>query len=475
MWRAGFGPAAEQLEGLKTLSPAQLFKALQQATAKKPPFIEAADDYLKGLVKGIQEEGMRQAANSDSRRNFQQQSKQAIKSLNLLWLDEMVHSKAQLREKMAFFWHGHFASRNLNIFYQQLMLDTIRQDALGSFRDLLHGVSKSAAMLFFLNAQQNRKGRPNENFAREVMELFTLGRGHYTEADVKEAARAFTGWGANLEGEFQFKQMQHDTGVKTVLGKTGNLTGEDVLDILLAQKRTAQFITEKIYRFFVNEKTDKAKVDWLAGRFFSNDYSIARLMEDIFTADWFYDAKNIGAIIKSPIELFAGIRRMLPMEIENNEAQLLVQKLMGQTLFYPPNVAGWPGGKNWIDSSTLLFRMRLPQLITDKDELNLRPKVDDDQQMGRMDAQTTPMAGGNKSAGSAGRFIRATLDWTAYQKNFAAIPREKVMEAVQATLLQVTPSFNTASLRPYTDETSREAFVRSFTLQVMSTPEYQMC
>ena len=287
---------------------------------------------------------MRQAASSDSRRNFQQQSKQAIKSLNLLWLDEMVHSKAQLREKMAFFWHGHFASRNLNIFYQQLMLDTIRQDALGSFRDLLHGVSKSAAMLFFLNAQQNRKGRPNENFAREVMELFTLGRGHYTEADVKEAARAFTGWGANLEGEFQFKQMQHDTGVKTVLGKTGNLTGEDVLDILLAQKRTAQFITEKIYRFFVNEKTDKAKVDWLAGRFFSNDYSIAKLMEDIFTADWFYDAKNIGAIIKSPIELFAGIRRMLPMEIENNEAQLLVQKLMGQTLFYPPNVAGWPGG-----------------------------------------------------------------------------------------------------------------------------------
>jgi uncharacterized protein (DUF1800 family) len=205
MWRAGFGPAAEQLEGLKTLSPSQLFKALQQATAKRPPFIEAADDYLKGLVKGIQEEGMRQAASSDSRRNFQQQSKQAIKSLNLLWLDEMVHSKAQLREKMAFFWHGHFASRNLNIFYQQLMLDTIRQDALGSFRDLLHGVSKSAAMLFFLNAQQNRKGRPNENFAREVMELFTLGRGHYTEADVKEAARAFTGWGANLEGEFQFK------------------------------------------------------------------------------------------------------------------------------------------------------------------------------------------------------------------------------------------------------------------------------
>ncbi|HET7898193.1 MAG TPA: DUF1800 domain-containing protein, partial [Flavisolibacter sp.] len=327
MWRAGFGPAASQLEQAKSLSPQQLFKALQKAAAKKPELIDATDDYLKGLFKGIQEEGMKQMLAKEDRRNKQQQTRQAVKSLNLLWLDEMVHSNAQLTEKMAFFWHGHFASRNLNVFYQQQMLEVIRQNALGSFRDLLHGVSKSAAMLNFLNAQQNRKDHPNENFAREVMELFTLGRGNYTENDIKEAARAFTGWGANLQGDFVFRKFVHDTGSKSVLGKSGDFVGEDVLDILLEQKQTAKFITQKIYRFFVNDTVDAAKVAWLADRFYKSDYHIGGLMEDIFTADWFYDEKNIGAKIKSPIELIAGIRRMLPMDIENAEAQLLVQRL----------------------------------------------------------------------------------------------------------------------------------------------------
>src|ERR1051325_10130828 len=234
MWRAGFGPAADQLEQLQKISPAQLYKALQKASSKKPEYLDATDDYLKGLVKGIEEEGMRRKMlEPEERKNIQQQTRQAIKSLNLLWLDEMVHSDAQLNEKMAFFWHGHFASRNLNVFYQQQMLDVIRNNALGSFRDLLHGVSKSAAMLSFLNAQQNRKDHPNENFAREVMELFTLGRGNYTEHDIKEAARAVTGWSATPKGEFIFRKFQHDFDSKTVLGKTGNFDGDEVLDILL--------------------------------------------------------------------------------------------------------------------------------------------------------------------------------------------------------------------------------------------------
>jgi uncharacterized protein (DUF1800 family) len=473
MWRAGFGPAASQLGQLQTLSPQQLFKALQKASLKKPEFLDAADDYLKGLVKGIQEEGMRQVMTAEDRKMVQQQTRQAVRNLNLLWLDEMVHTNAQLREKMAFFWHGHFASRNLNVFYQQQMLDVIRQHALGSFRDLLHGVSKSAAMLFFLNAQQNRKGHPNENFAREVMELFTLGRGHYTENDVKEAARAFTGWSANLKGEFVFRKFQHDTGVKTVLHTSGNLIGEDVLDLLLEQKQTAQFITEKVYRFFVNETIDKAKVDWLAGRFYQRDYNIGQLLEDMFTADWFYDEKNVGKKIKSPIELLAGIRRMLPMEIENEDAQLLVQKLLGQTLFYPPNVAGWPGGKAWIDSSTMLFRMRLPQLISDNDEFNIRPKTDDDQTMGRMEEESMMRA--KRAAPRIGRPIRATIDWSDYTENFATTPREQLAGVIAATLLQVKPSFSNTIITQHADSSSREAFVRSATLQIMCTPEYQLC
>lgn len=475
MWRAGFGPAASQLEQVKTLQPAQLFQALQKAAAKKPVFIDATDDYLKGLFKGIQEEGVRQMLDKEDRRNIQQQTRQAVKSLNLLWLDEMVHSNAQLTEKMAFFWHGHFASRNLNVFYQQQLLDVIRQNALGSFRDLLHGVSKSAAMLNFLNAQQNRKGHPNENFAREVMELFTLGRGHYTENDVKEAARAFTGWGANLQGDFVFRKFQHDAGTKTVLGKTSNFVGEDVLDRLLEQKQTANFITQKIYRFFVNDTVDQTKVDWLADRFYKSGYHIGDLMEDIFTADWFYDEKNVGVKIKSPIELLAGMRRMLPMEIENAEAQLLVQRLLGQMLFYPPNVAGWPGGKTWIDSSTLMFRMRLPQLISDNDEFNVKPKSDDDQMMGRMEDSNNAVVSSKKAMGRIAKPIRATVDWSIYLKSFAATPREKLVEGMSNALLQVKPSFSNSLLQQYADSSSREAFVKSATLQLMSTPEYQLC
>ena len=148
-------------------------------------------------------------------------------------------------------------------------------------------------MLSFLNNQQNKKQHPNENIAREVMELFTLGRGNYTENDIKEAARSFTGWGFNYQGEFQFKQKQHDSGSKTILGQTGNFTGEDVLNILLEQKQTSKYITQKVYKYFVNDNIDNEKVEWLSKRFYSSNYNIADLMKDIFSSDWFYDAKNI--------------------------------------------------------------------------------------------------------------------------------------------------------------------------------------
>lgn len=473
MWRAGFGPAASQLEQFKSISPAKMFKALQNASSKKPEYLDATDDYLKGLMKGVEEEGRRRELDAEERKNIQQQTRQSIRNLNLMWLDEMVHSNAQLREKMAFFWHGHFASRNVNVFFQQGLLDLIREHALGSFRDLLHGVSKSASMLNFLNANQNRKDHPNENFAREVMELFTLGRGNYTEHDVKEAARAFTGWGANIRGEYVFRKFQHDAESKTVLAKSGNLTGEEVLDILLEQKQTARFITQKIYRFFVNESLDTKNTEWLADRFYKSDYNISRLMEDIFTSDWFYDEKNIGARIKSPIELLAGIRRMLPMELETEEAQLIIQRLLGQTLFYPPNVAGWPGGKSWIDSSTLMTRMRLPQLISDRDELNIKPKDDDDQMMGRMDEMAKTK--GKAYPGRAGKPIKAEISWDSYLKNFEKLPREKLMNELNAVLLQVQPAYGTEIINQYADAESRESFLKTATIQIMSTPEYQLC
>lgn len=471
MWRAGFGPAAGQLAQLPAITPNELYKALQKTSAAKPSPLDVADDYLKGLFMGAEEIGRQQRQNldADARRMVRQKQRESIKSLNLQWLQEMVQSEAQLREKMAFFWHGHFAARNLNIFYQQQLLHIIRQNALGSFRTLLHEVSKSAAMLFFLNAAQNRKGHPNENFAREVMELFTMGRGHYSEEDIKEAARAFTGWSANLRGEFIFRRFQHDTGSKTVLGYSGAYGGEEVLDILLEQKQTARYLTEKIYRFFVNEVADKERIEWLANRFYSSDYNIGALMEDIFTSEWFYEAKNIGTRIKSPIELMAGIQRMLPMEVRNEETLLLLQRVLGQLLFYPPNVAGWPGGKAWIDSSSLMTRLRLPQMINDTDQLNIAPKSDDDMAGGREDATVKNVYG------KRGRPIIAAVDWEAYVKQFESVPRTTLLQSVQNALLQVKPGYGMEVIRPYVDDSSRASYIRTATIQVMSTPEYQLC
>src|SRR5258706_11061787 len=314
LWRAGFGPAVEQLGDLSKFTPRQFYIALVKASDKKPEHVDIADNYLQGLMMGIDQAGkvQRKEVTADERKMRQQMSREGIRNLNLYWLKEMFNRSTKLREKLVFFWHGHFACRNLNIFYQQGLLDIIRRNAMGNFGTLLKEVSKSAAMLNFLNNQQNKKDHPNENFAREVMELFTLGRGNYTEHDIKEAARAFTGWGSNLKGEFIFRKLQHDDGIKTVLGKTGNFDGDEVLDILLEQKQTAKFISQKVYKFFVNEQLDAEKTEWLADRFYKTNYDIAALMEDIFTSDWFYDEKNIGAKIKSPVELLVGIQRMLP-------------------------------------------------------------------------------------------------------------------------------------------------------------------
>ena len=485
MWRAGFGPAVEQLGDLSEFSPKQFYKALAKASDKMPEYIDVADDYLKGLMMGIEEVGRQQKKemDKDERKMVQQKNREGVRNLNMYWMHEMVNTASQLREKIAFFWHGHFACRNLNVFYQQGLLDVIRKNALGNFGTLLKEVSKSAAMLNFLNNQQNRKGHPNENFAREVMELFTLGRGNYTENDVKEAARAFTGWGSNIKGEFQFRKFQHDDGSKTVLGKTGNFDGDEILNILLEKKETAKYICLKTYKFFVNEKPDTAKVEWLAERFYKNEYDIAKLMEDIFTSDWFYDEKNIGAKIKSPVELLVGIQRMLPMKLENEEALMLLQRVLGQLLFYPPNVAGWPGGKNWIDSSSLMMRMRIPKLINDKDEMNVSAKDDDDTMMGMKDADrqmkmnkkgSGQQAGGGY-AGMRRQQINANVDWSMYVKNYESVPRENLTEKISNVLLQTKSGVSIDIIKQYSDQTGRENFIKTATLQIMCTPEYQLC
>ncbi|WP_246485011.1 DUF1800 domain-containing protein [Chitinophaga qingshengii] len=411
---------------------------------------------------------------ADQKKAVREMNTQGIKDLNVAWMNMMEKSEHPLREKMSLFWHGHFACRTQDVLYNQQLIGVIRENALGNFGDLLTAVSKSPAMLQFLNNQQNRKQHPNENFAREVMELFTMGRGHYAETDIKEAARAFTGWGFDENGQFVFREKQHDDGIKNILGKSGNYNGDDVLKILLEQKTTATFITTKIFRYFVDDTPDTALIQSLSDKFYHSGYDIKTLMREIFMADWFYDSKYIGNRIKSPVELLIGIRRTVPMAFEQEEVMLVFQRILGQVLFYPPNVAGWPGGRSWIDSSSLMFRLRIPQVILYSQVLNIRPK------------ELTPEMGdgGNyKMTLQINDFLKrqfakkvnARINWDPYIQGFSDTPRENLADAIAGVLLQQPGNIKKSLLEKYADTGSREGYIKTVTIDVMSTPEYQLC
>jgi len=465
LWRAAFGPMTENVNELPDVSQKELYKILEKTSAKKLSELNVASNTFDGLMKGLQDLGQMQKLGRDQKKQLRKQSVDDIKNLNLTWLNEMINSEAQLREKMSLFWHGHFACRVVNIYFQQQLLNVIRANALGNFGDLLREVSKSPAMLSFLNNQQNRKQHPNENFAREVMELFTMGRGNYTETDIREAARAYTGWGFNVKGEFINRPFVHDTRSKIFLGKTGNFDGDDIIDIILEQKATAKFITAKIYKYFVNDEVNEQKVEHLAEKFYRNNYNLQKLMNEIFLSDWFYEEKNIGTRIKSPVELIVGVRRLIPMELQKPEAQLLFQRVLGQVLFYPPNVAGWPGGKNWIDSSALMFRMRLTQILTNAEAFLIKPKDDDDTMMGMEGVDKNPKA----------NQLQTTVAWDSVIKVFDNTSRENLSQKVNDIVLQTKNSVNPNVLKRYVDNTSREGFIKSTMIELMSTPEYQLC
>ncbi|MNK13856.1 hypothetical protein D3C87_319480 [compost metagenome] len=444
--RAGFGMSLKQITTFEQQSTAVLWKQYVQEHEFHPISFntEQTDIDYTALSK----------LNAADKKQVQQLNRKRNIEINLNFLNEMVHGEDQLREKMAFFWHGHFASRVINSSFSAHILNEIRKNALGNFRDLLFAVSKAPAMLNFLNNQQNKKGHPNENFAREVMELFTMGRGNYTEPDVREAARAFTGWSYDKDAQFLERKKFHDSGSKTFLGRTGNFDGNAILDIILEQPATARFITDKLYRFLVNEQVDQKIVDTLSKDFFDSGYDIKRLLDRIFTAAWFYDSKNVGNKIKSPVELMAGIMRMLPMEIANPENLVVYQKLLGQMLLYPPNVAGWPSGKAWIDSSTLLLRMQIPQIWTGLRPLDLDAQNDDDLDMGLKQSRVLAKAYKNP---------KISIDWDGVEAAFADRDPFEL-------LLQQQPSFGKTLRDNYAGGSRRRAII-----EAMSIPEYQLC
>jgi uncharacterized protein (DUF1800 family) len=392
-------------------------------------------------------------------------SQKELKSMSVSWIKKMTTEKAQLREKMTLFWHNHFATHVPFSYLAQDQNNMLRKHALGKFGDLLHAVAKDPAMIVYLNNQQNKKNAPNENFAREVMELFTLGVGNYTEKDIKEAARAFTGWQINKMGEFTFNEKDHDFGEKTVLGKTGKLKGEDVIDVLLSKKETALFVTRKIYREFVNYDVDEKQVALLADDFFASGYDISKLMRSILTANWFYDEKNIGSKIASPVELLVRYYRTINIQPIDDKMLVISQNLLGQQLFHPPNVAGWKGGKAWIDTSSLLLRMRLP--------LAMFGYMDSDES-GKDEYEDMAMVAKAEKKSKKNKFV-CTANFAKLSDAFVETETEKLSTAMLNSFLQtdISPAEKKVLLE-FADKGSKQKQVQSLAIHIMAMPEYQL-
>jgi hypothetical protein len=297
--------------------------------------------------------------------------------LRAWWIYNILWSEFPLKEKMVLFWHNHFATSIAKVQQQRLMCEQnlmLRKHALGNFRNFLLDIGKDRAMLVWLDSNSNVKGKPNENYARELMELFSLGVGHYTENDVREAARAFTG--RTSDEEEPFDSEAHDDGSKTVLGQAGNWNGDDIVRIVLEQPVAAQFIVAKLYRYFISETAapPDSLLEPLANSFRKSDYDIGALVDTMIRSRHFFSGYAYRQRIKSPVEFVVGAVRALwkPLKEDDNndehrvvEPKMLITPLeaMGQELFAPPNVKGWPGGKAWLNSATMLARHNFAQNV----------------------------------------------------------------------------------------------------------------
>jgi len=284
--------------------------------------------------------------------------KQQSKSLALWWQKLMLHSSSPFEEVMTLFWHNHFVSSIQKVKSPYLMLkqnDLFRNQGLGSFVDLVDSVLKDPAMLLYLDNNNNKKQAPNENLARELLELFTLGEGNYTEIDVKEIARALTGASVKKRtGEYVFRQNWHDSGEKTIFGKTDNFTVDDLAALIVSQEACAPFIVSKLWRYFIDEEPVEQEIVRLSSILKEADYDLKVLVKAIFLTDAFWQSN--GKTIKSPVHLIVGTYRQFELTELTLNRWVFFTKNMGQLLFSPPNVKGWPGGKAWYSSAAIFYR-----------------------------------------------------------------------------------------------------------------------
>jgi uncharacterized protein (DUF1800 family) len=373
--RAGFGGTADEIEKVRKLGPAGAVDWLLDfpdagAETQDPSAIPDFSS-IEGFPKNFRE--MRQMLQGKGKEEvqklrmmLQRGNRDALMATARWWLDRMAYGPHPLQEKLTLFWHGHFTTsfrdeRSAWLIWRQNEL--LRRKAAANFKAFVKEISRDPAMLQYLNNNQNRKGKPNENYARELMELFTLGIGRYTEDDVKEAARAFTGW-ASEGDEFVFRRGQHDDGVKKFFGKIGNLDGDDIVELILRHPACAPYVSGKLFRFFAYEDPEPG-IDVGLGQVLRDaGYDLRPMLKMMLRSKAFYSGKAIGAQVKSPVQLVIGTVRLLGLELP--PLPLLQRSLtqMGQMIFNPPNVKGWPSGERWINSATLFARYNACVFLT---------------------------------------------------------------------------------------------------------------
>lgn len=339
--RCGFGATIAEIERLQKLGLKQSVHAYFERAVEP--------DNIKHL-----DQGLAPHLGSDN-----------IEPLASWWLLRMALTPNSLFEKMALFWHGHFATSNRKVQSPRLMyqqIDLFRQNPFDSFQTLLHQIAVDPAMIYWLDNNSNTKEQPNENFAREVMELFSLGIGNYTEKDIQEAARAFTGWFVH-EKKFRFSERAHDPRNKTVFGKTGPWKGQDIIHFCAEHPASKRFLAKKLLKFFVHPEPASEAVEAFAKQLEASQFTFTEPLQTVFQSEWFFAPENRHALIRSPIDLIVGTIRVFEYQGDIHQAERLTTT-MGQSLFRPPNVKGWDGNRIWINAATLLARQHLAYYVS---------------------------------------------------------------------------------------------------------------
>jgi len=359
LFQAGFGGSSQDVQTLFQLGPQEAVNRLvdfgsQSALKLEPPSASELPEPVKNMARLSPQE--KRDVNARLRREDQQR----LTELRAWWVRRMIQSPRPLEEKLTLFWHGLLTSgyqtvRSSYAMYQQNEL--LRRHAAGNYGALLHAIVHDPAMLRYLDASSNVRGRPNENLGRELLELFSMGEGNYSEADIKEGARALTGFTVDRQTwQFRNARYSHDPGEKTVFGQTGDWDGDKLVDLVLEQPATARYIVRKLFVFFVHDTPDEATIDALARTFREHDYELGPVLKTMFLSQEFYSPRSVSTHVKSPAELVIGTVRALPFESADEQALVVALRNMGQDLFEPPNVKGWDGGRTWLSTNWLLAR-----------------------------------------------------------------------------------------------------------------------